>query len=182
LKDVNSERLGPQTVPLATPKYESDKLETSSIILARSVKQAPQNLDRLDQYVLGDLKVVPMVELKYAQDQNLIPYVQIYNVALDQTTMKPSLEVTYSLKKGDAIVAEVKDLTGSTIQLFSGERIVLLTSIPLENILPGEYTLEISVLDAIADDRHTVSTKFTVVESESAPASPESAGSVSPQQ
>jgi hypothetical protein len=123
-----------------------------------------------------------MVELKYAQNQNLIPYVQIYNVAMDQTTMKPSLEVTYSLKKGDAIVAEVKDLTGSTIQLFSGERVVLLTSIPLENILPGDYTLEVSVLDAIADDRHTVSTGFTVLEPEAGPEFQEGAASVNPRQ
>jgi hypothetical protein len=133
------------------------------VILARSVKQAPQSLDRLDQYVLGDLKVVPMVDQEYAVDQNLIPYVQIYNVALDQTTLKPSLEITYSLKKGDEVIAQVKDLSGSTVQLFSGERIVLLTSIPLENIVPGEYTLEISVMDLIANDSHTVSTDFKVV-------------------
>ncbi|MEJ2110935.1 MAG: GWxTD domain-containing protein, partial [Acidobacteriota bacterium] len=163
VKDVNSEKIGPQTVPISTPKYESGKLESSSVILARSVKQAPQSLDRLDQYVLGDLKVVPMVDQEYAVDQNLIPYVQIYNVALDQTTLKPSLEITYSLKKGDEVIAQVKDLSGSTVQLFSGERIVLLTSIPLENIVPGEYTLEISVMDLIANDSHTVSTDFKVV-------------------
>jgi len=167
LKDVNSERMGPQTITLATPKFDSGKLESSSVILARSVKQAPQNLDRLDQYVLGDLKVVPMVDMEFTPDQNLIPYVQIYNVAIDQTTMEPSLEVTYTLKNGDDIIAQVKDLKGTSIQLFSGERVVLLTQIPLKDIVPGDYKLEIAVLDAITQDTHTVSAKFKIIEPDS---------------
>ncbi len=164
LKDVNSERMGPRTVALVTPKYDAGNLQSSSLILARSVKQAPQSLDRLDQYVLGDLKVVPMVSPEFVPEQSLIPYVQIYNVAIDQTTLKPSLEVTYTMKRGQDIVAEVQDLTGSSVQLFSGERVVLLTQIPLENILPGDYTLEISVHDAIAESTHAVSTDFKILE------------------
>jgi GWxTD domain-containing protein len=171
LKDVNSEKMGTQTIPLATPKYEPGKLESSSIILARSVKQAPKNLDRLDQYVLGDLKVVPMVDLEFTPDQVLIPYLQFYNVAIDQTTMKPSLEVTYTLKKGGEVLDKVTDVKGTTIQLFSGERVVLLTEIPLKGIVPGEYTLEISALDEISNSSKTVSAKFKV----NAP-SPESQG------
>jgi GWxTD domain-containing protein len=163
LKDVNSERMGPQTIPISTPSYDGEKLQASSLILARSVKPAPQNLDKLDQYILGDLKVVPKVNLQFYPNQNLIPYVQIYNVEIDQTTMKPSLEVTYVLKKGKDAVAVEKDLKGASIQLFSGARVVLLTQIPLKNIIPGEYTLEISVLDAIANTTHTVSTNFKVV-------------------
>jgi GWxTD domain-containing protein len=165
LKDVNSEKMGPRTIPLATPKYKEGTLESSSIILARSIKKAPQNLNRLDQYVLGDLKVVPMVISEYTPDQNLIPYVQIYNVAIDQTTLKPSIEVVYTLKKGSEVVAEVKDLTGASIQLFSGERVVLLAQIPLKNITPGKYTLEITVQDVIANRSHKTSTDFKVVES-----------------
>ena len=164
LKDVNSERLGPQTIPLTTPKYDGEKLQSSSLILAQSIKPAPQTLDRLDQYILGDLKVVPRVNLEFTPDEDLIPYIQIYNVALDQTNLKPSIEVTYTLKQGKDIVAEVKDLKGSTIQLFSGERVVLRTQIPLKNIVPGKYTLEISVLDEITSNAHKVSTDFTVVE------------------
>ena len=106
-----------------------------------------------------------MVISEYTPDQNLIPYVQIYNVAIDQTTLKPSIEVVYTLKKGSEVVAEVKDLTGASIQLFSGERVVLLAQIPLKNITPGKYTLEITVQDIIANRSHKTSTDFKVVES-----------------
>ena len=164
LKDVNSEKMGPKTIAIATPSYKEGDLQSSSIILASSVRKAPQSLDRLDQYVLGDLKVVPMVNPEYEPDQNLIPYVQIYNVAIDQATLEPSIEVTYTLKREGKVVAEVKDLKGSTIQLFSGERVVLLAQIPLENIAPGDYTLEITVQDDIANRSHKISTDFKVVE------------------
>jgi len=163
LKDVNSEKMGTQTIPISTPKYKDGTLQSSSVILARSVKRAPQSLDRLDQYVLGDLKVVPMVSLEFLPGQNLIPYVQIYNVAIDQTTLKPSIEVVYTIKNGDKVISEQEDLTGNSLQLFSGERVVLLTSIPLEAILPGDYTLEISFRDTIADRSHKVSTDFKVI-------------------
>ncbi|MBN2318373.1 MAG: GWxTD domain-containing protein [Acidobacteria bacterium] len=166
LKDVNSEKMGTQTIPLAVPKYEEGILQSSSIILARSVKQAPTNMDRLEQYVLGDLKVVPMVHTEYLPGQNLIPYMQIYNVAIDQTDLKPVLEITYTLKRDEEILAQVEDISGSTVQLFSGERVVLLAQIPLNDFTPGEYTLEISILDAIANRTHEASTDFTVIEPE----------------
>ena len=164
LKDINSEKMGTQTIPLVVPKYDEAVLQSSSIILARSVKKAPADLDRLDQYVLGDLKVVPMVHTEYLPGQNLIPYMQIYNVAIDQTTMEPVLEITYTVKDGEKILAKVEDLSGTTIQLFSGVRVVLLAQIPLNDFMPGDYTLEISVLDAIANRTHVSSTDFTVIE------------------
>ena len=166
LKDVNSEKMGTQTIPIVVPKYGEGALQSSSIILARSVKKAPASMDRLEQYVLGDLKVVPMVHTEYLPGQNLIPYMQIYNVAIDQTDLKPVLEVTYTLKQGEKVLAQVEDLSGSTIQLFSGERVVLLAQIPLIDFMPGDYTLEIAVHDVIANRSHVTSTGFTVIEPE----------------
>jgi len=166
VKDVNSEKMGTQTIPLVVPKYDEVELQSSSIILARSVKKAPSTLDRLEQYILGDLKVVPMVHKEYMPGQNLIPYMQIYNVAIDQTNLKPVLEVTYSLKRGGEVLSQVEDLSGSTIQLYSGERVVLLAQIPLNDFTPGDYTLEISILDVIANRTHVASTDFKVIEPE----------------
>jgi hypothetical protein len=164
LKDVNSEKLGPQTIPLNIPTYNESELQASSLILARSVKKAPANLDRLDQFVIGDLKVVPMVKAEFLPDQNLIPYVQFYNVAIDQTTLQPSMEISYTMKRDGKTVAEVKDQSGSTIQLFSSERVVLLSQIPLDGVMPGDYTLDVSVLDKITNQSKTVSTGFKVID------------------
>jgi GWxTD domain-containing protein len=164
LKDVNSKNIGPKSMGITTPKYEEGLFHSSSIILANSISQAPAASEQLEQYVLGDLKIVPNVRTEYLPEQNLIPYMQVYNAAIDQTTSKPSIEVTYSIKFGGKLVAQLKDLSGASIQLFSGERIVLIGRIPLRVTEAGKYTLEIEVLDNIMNRSLTTSTDFTVIE------------------
>jgi hypothetical protein len=164
LKDVNGNTVGPMSIGLNVPEFDSPQLMASSIILANSVTNAPKQLDRLQQYVLGDLKVVPNVKSEYLPGQNLIPYMQVYNVAFDQTNFKPSVEVTFIVKKDGKVVDELQDMSGSSMQFFSGERVVVLASIPLKEVSPGEYNLEVTVLDKITGNTLTNSTDFKVKE------------------
>ncbi len=164
LKDVNAETVGPMSLGISVPKYNDSSLQASTIILANSITQAPTSLDRLQQYVLGDLKVVPNVKAEYSPGQNLIPYMQVYGVAIDQTNLKPSVEVDFAVKENGRIVEELKDVAGNSMQFFSGERVVVLAQIPLKSVTPGKYVLEISVRDKIADRKLVNSTEFTVIE------------------
>ena len=152
------------SIGLNVPEFDSPQLMASTVILANSVANAPKQLDRLQQYVLGDLKVVPNVKSEYFQGQNLIPYMQIYNVAIDQTNLKPSVEVKFAVKKDGKTVEELEDLAGNSMQFFSGERVVVLAQIPLENVTPGEYKLEVMVRDKITGGTLTNSTDFRVKE------------------
>ncbi len=162
LKDINANTVGPMSIGLNVPEFDSPELMASTIILANSVSNAPKHLDRLQQYVLGDLKVVPNVKSEYYPGQNLIPYMQVYNVAIDQTNLKPSVEVSFAVKKDGNIVEALDDTTGNSMQFFSGERIVVLAQIPLEGVTPGDYELEISVRDKISDRTLKNSTNFAV--------------------
>jgi GWxTD domain-containing protein len=164
LKDVNGHTVGPMSIGLNVPEFDGSQLMASSIILANSVTNAPKQLDRLQQYVLGDLKVVPNAKSEYLPGQNLIPYMQVYNVAIDQTNLKPSVEVTFTVKKDGKILDELKDMSGSSMQFFSGERVVVLASIPLKEVSPGEYSLAVTVLDKITGNTLTNSTDFKVKE------------------
>ncbi len=156
LKDVNSKSVGAMSLGLSVPKYEEGELQSSTIILANSVSQAPANSDQLEQYVIGDLKVLPNVKSEYVEGQNLIPYIQIYGMAVDQTSLEPSLDVTFIVKNGNNIVEEIKGMQENSAQFFYGQRVVLLGKIPLKAIKPGKYTLEVRVADNIAG--RTVST------------------------
>lgn len=164
LKDVNGNTVGPMSIGLNVPEFDGSQLMASSIILANSVTNAPKQLDRLQQYVLGDLKVVPNVKSEYLPGQNLIPYMQVYNVAIDQTNLKPSVEVTFTVKKDGKVLDELKDMSGTSMQFFSGERVVVLASIPLKEVSPGEYSLAVTVLDKITGNTLTNSTDFKVNE------------------
>ncbi len=164
MKDVNSKTVGAVSQGIVVPKYEdAGALQSSTIILANSVSHANFS-NQLQQYVIGDLKIIPNVNAEYVPGQNLIPYMQIYNVAIDQTSLKPSMEVTFTMKKDGKVVGEYKDLSGKYVELFSDRRVVLLGSIPLTSVPPGKYTLEVKVLDNISNRTISTSTAFKVNE------------------
>ena len=164
LKDVNSKRAGTATIGLNLPKYEEGTLQTSSIILANSVTSAPTNSDQFEQYVIGDMKILPNVKSELLQGQSLIPYMQIYNMEIDQTSQKPSLDVTFTVKSGNKVVEEIKGTGANSEQFFYGQRVVLLGKIPIKNVIPGKCSLEIRVLDNISHRTVVTSTDFKVKE------------------
>jgi GWxTD domain-containing protein len=162
LKDVNSKNTGALSLGLNVPKYEDGTLQSSTIILANSISAAPMSADQLQQYVIGDMKIVPNVKAEYLPDQNLFVYMQIYNMEIDQTNQKPSLEVTFTVKDGEKVLEELNGTAMNSEQFFYGRRVVLLGKIPLKDRTPGKYTLEIKVLDRIANRTISTSTAFTV--------------------
>jgi GWxTD domain-containing protein len=164
LKDKNSGYVGHVERGLVVPKYDADTLQCSSIILANKVEPIPNNSDQLEQYVIGDLKIQPNVKSEYFPGQFLIPYLQIYNATIDQTSLKPSLEVTYIVKSAGKVIEELKDLGGNSIQFFSGQRVVVLGKIQVKGLAPGKYTLDVNVLDRISNKTVMASTDFKVNE------------------
>ena len=164
LKDVNSKKVGFISLPLIVPKYADPGLQSSTIILANNITGAPENATTLERYVIGDMRVVPNVKAEYLPGQNLAPYMQIYGMELDQTTQNPSLEVEFAIKKGGKILEVIQSSADNSDQFFYGQRVVLVGRIPVGNIAPGEYQLEIRVLDKISNNRLTTTTNFTVKE------------------
>jgi GWxTD domain-containing protein len=164
LKDVHSGNVGLISRGLNVPKFDGETLLSSSIILANSIKAVPTNTDQLEQYVIGDLKIQPNVKSEYVPAQDLIPYLQVYNVTLDQASLKPSIEVTYVLKAGGKVIEKHTDLAGDSVQFFSGQRVVVIGKIPLKSVGPGKYTLEIQVLDRVSNRTLSAQTDFKVNE------------------
>jgi hypothetical protein len=164
LKDVNSGNSGIVSKGFVVPKFDTETLQSSTIILANRITRVPTYSNELEQYVIGDLKILPNVKSEYIAGQDLIPYMQIYNATLDQASQKPSLEVTYTVKSAGEVVEEQKDLTGRSVQFFSGQRVVVIGTIPLQKIAPGKYTLTVTVLDKISNRTVVTETGFSVNE------------------
>jgi GWxTD domain-containing protein len=167
LKDLNGSNVGSMTYGILVPKYEGVDLQASSVILANTIAPIPPNYENLEQFVIGDMKVQPNVKAEYYDGQVLIPYLQIYNAEIDQTTLEPSLQISYLVKKGDQVVLDVEDTKGRTVQFTSGQRVVIVGQNPVKNLGLGKYTLEIKVVDRIANKTLVTGTEFQVV---SAPA------------
>jgi GWxTD domain-containing protein len=163
LKDLNGSNVGSMTYGILVPKYDGVDLQASSVILANTIMPIPPNYENLEQFVIGDMKVQPNVKAEYHDGQVLIPYLQIYNAEIDQTTLEPSLQISYLVKSGDQVVLDVEDIKGRTVQFTSGQRVVIVGQIPVKNLGLGKYTLEIKVFDRIANKTLVTGTDFQVV-------------------
>ncbi len=163
LKDLNSNYVGSMSYGIFVPKFEGEDLQASTVILANYIQPVPPTYDQLDQFVIGDMKVQPNVKSEYVNGQVLIPYLQVYNTAYDQTTLEPSLQISYLIKSGDKVVRDIEDTKGRTVQFTSGQRVVVIAQIPVKDIPVGKYSLEIKVLDRITNKALTTNADFQVV-------------------
>lgn len=163
LKDQNSGYVGSMSYGINVPKFDGDQLQASTVMLANYVTPIPANYEKLEQFVIGDMKVQPNVKSEYLNGQALVPYFQIYNAAFDQATLEPSLDISYKIKSGDKVIQDFEDAKGRTVQFTSGERAVVVARFPLKDMAPGKYTLEINVVDRIANKTLTTGADFQIV-------------------
>jgi GWxTD domain-containing protein len=163
LKDLNSNYVGSMSYGISIPKFDGEQLQSSSVILANYIQAVPPTYDKLDQFVIGDMKIQPNVKGEYTNGGALLPYLQVYNTAYDQTTLEPSLAISYLIKSGDKIVRDVEDAKGRTVQFTSGQRVVIAAQIPLKDMPVGKYSLEIKVLDRISNNTLITGADFQVV-------------------
>src|SRR6266704_1912068 len=100
IKDVQSGNIGVVNTRLQVPRYEDDKLEASSLILADQIERVPAKQIGSGQFVLGSSKVRPRLEADFTTADRLGIYMQIYNLKPDDKTHKSSATFQYTVKKG----------------------------------------------------------------------------------
>lgn len=166
VKDINSGSMSVFKRSFTVPKQSEDNLIASSLILATAIQPIKNLLvAQREHFVLGDLKVIPNVQAQYKKDENLNVYLQVYNTAIDQAKLTPSVKVEYSVLKGDQVVKKIEDTEGKSIQFFSAQRLVLVESIPLSGLSPGDYKVRVGVTDNISNKSVSTESNFKVVES-----------------
>jgi hypothetical protein len=160
LKDLNSGNVGTIYKGFNVPKFEEDKLATSSIILADNIERLSLKQASAGQFIIGSSKVHPNVNDVFNRSQTMGIYFQIYNLGLDEKTKKPSATIEYVLKKGDKEIArfvEDQDKLSGAAQQMTLEKMY-----PLNELEPGRYNLVVNVTDNL--NKRTVSpvAKFEV--------------------
>lgn len=94
------------------------------------------------------------------RSQNLGIYLQVYNLATDEKSHKPSATVEYSLLKGGAPLAHWTK-TGDQLKA-AGQQITVEKIMTLKQLAPGSYRLQVKVTDQIARQTITPTASFTV--------------------
>ena len=145
---------------IAPPTYSDEKLSVSSMILSDSIRRLPE-IPRIDEmFVLGDIKVRPSLSKMFTGDNPVSVYLQVYNMGIDQASLSPSLEVGYAILRDGKPLGKVVDREGGSIHYFSGQRVVLVQTLPVGQLRPGDYRVEVEVRDNIRDQVVTASDNF----------------------
>jgi GWxTD domain-containing protein len=160
VRDVESGAAAVQHVGFEVPKFGTS-LASSSLILASILEQV-SDVPASRQFVIGDKKVIPNLTGTYHRGTPIGIYMQIYNAGIDQTTLRPSVDVEYVLMKdGKEVGKQVEDWRGNSD---SGQRLTIARLLDSRGLNSGEYTVEVRVHDRVTDKSLVQSAKFSIVQ------------------
>jgi GWxTD domain-containing protein len=160
VKDVNSGNVGAINTRLAVPRYDEEKLEASTLILADQIERVPAKQIGTGQFVLGSSKVRPKLDASFSSSDKMGIYLQVYNLKPDDKTHKSDASFVYTVKKGDQQIMQFKETSADMKQ--TGEQVTIERLLPLATLTPGKYTLEVSATDKLAQVTISRSADFSI--------------------
>ena len=164
VRDVGTGNKGIRNLGFVVPKYDEKKLSTSSMVLTSKLRTTNER-DIGQMFVIGNAKVIPNLAGVYKLGQEVGIYLQVYNAGIDQTTLRPAVDVDYILTKdGKELLKQREDWNGLSD---SGQRLTLARLLPTSFMPPGDYELKIIIKDRVSgqelkDDK--LKSKFTITQ------------------
>ena len=162
-KDVVGGNTTSYEMALEVPRLEDDKLGQSSLILADLIEKVPTKSIGTGQFVIGTSKVRPRIDGTFGHDEKLGIYLQLYNFEPDEKTKKPEGTVEYEIVKNgsnEKVFEYSEDLIVSPGG--GAAQVVIEKLLPLQSLVPGQYTLKMKVVDKKRNQTLTPSATFTV--------------------
>jgi GWxTD domain-containing protein len=160
VRDIQSGAAGMKQVGFVVPEFPTDRLSASSIVLAAKL----ENMERgaaVGPFVIGATKVIPNLSGVFKRNQPVGVYLQVYNAAIDQTTLRPAADAEYVLlKNGKELSKQTEDwrqINGA------GQRLTLSRLIDSRSLEPGEYQIQIRIRDHVSGQTIAPTATFTIV-------------------
>jgi len=162
-KDTIAGNLNNYEVALDVPRFEDEKLASSSLILADTIEKLPTKSIGGSMFAIGDTKVRPRLGDKFSHDERMGIYMQIYNFGADEKTQKPSGSVEYQIMKAGS-TEKLLDFTEdiASIPNSSASQTTIEKLLPLQSLAPGTYTLKVTAVDKNRNQTVVQQTNFTV--------------------
>ncbi len=162
-KDVTGNNMTTYETAIEVPRFEDDKLSSSSVILADVLERVPTKSIGTGQFVIGASKVRPRMNETFSRDEKLGIYVQLYNFEINEATHKPNGTIEYEITKNGSnqkvfeFTEDLEKLKNATTQ------VTVEQLLPLKSFEPGNYTLRMKVTDKGRNQTLTPSATFTVL-------------------
>jgi len=159
---------------LMVPDFTANELNTSSVIIARSVEQvsAPPADQESNPYVFGPMKITPSVDGKFSKKDELSVIFWIYG-AQAASTGKPDVTIDFNfhqrLPEGEKYFnkTQPQQLNAQTLppefSVAAGHQLPGSLVVPLASFPAGDYRLEIKVTDKPSGKTVTQNVNFTVL-------------------
>jgi hypothetical protein len=115
--------------------------------------------------VIGNAKVIPNLTAKYRRGEDVGIYIQVYNTKINETTLRPDVDVEYVLEKdGETVLIQKEDWSGLSD---SGQRLTLARLLPTSKMELGKYKIRIKIKDRVGTKIRTLepSAEFTISDS-----------------
>lgn len=161
VRDIGSGATQIKRLGFTVPKYDPKQLSTSTLVLATRL-QSLSDQPTVGQFTIGQLKVIPNLSAVYHRGEPLGVYMQVYNAGIDQTTLRPSVDVDYVVSKGGREIGKItEDWRGMSD---AGQRLTLAKLMTTDKLSPGDYEMQIRIRDRVSGQSISPAAKFTVVQ------------------
>jgi GWxTD domain-containing protein len=162
VKDINNGNVGVVNTRLAVPRFEDDKLSTSTLILADQMQRVSAKDIGLGQFVLGDIKVRPKMDGAFTPNDTMGVFLQVYNLKVDEKTHKADATVEFRVTREKETEPVLKFALPPSKLPEHGEEMTLENVVTLGSLVPGKYSLEVAVTDNLAKETITKASGFVV--------------------
>jgi GWxTD domain-containing protein len=169
IKDVNNpDHIGRWQRSLNVPRYDDDRLASSSLILAGSMERVPSRDIGSGSFVIGDTHIVPRVPsgiaapVTFHRGQNLNFWMQVYNLGIDEKSKQNGATIEYQILDltTNKTILQSQELTSKTSP--NSDQVTIEKSMPLASLVPGKYQVSIKVNDGITKQQIAESAPFIV--------------------
>src|SRR5271168_1623534 len=169
IKDVNNpDHVGRWQRSLNVPRYDDDRLASSSLILASTMERVPSRDIGAGNFVIGDTHIVPRVPssidapVTFHRAQSLNFWMQVYNLGIDEKSKQNGATIEYQILDlaTNQAVLQTQELTAKTNP--NADQITIEKSLPLASLVPGKYQVNIKVNDGITKQQIANSKTFIV--------------------
>ena len=170
IKDVNNpEHIGVWKRSVNVPKYDDDRLSSSSLILADLMERVPSKDVSLGNFVIGNTKIRPRVPptvstpVTFHRAQSLNFWMQVYNLGIGENKQN-NATIEYQVLDL-ATNKQILNTQESASKLNpNADQLTLEKSMPLASLQPGKYQVTIKVNDGNSKQEIAQTVPFFVVQ------------------
>lgn len=169
IKDVNNpDHLGRWKRSINVPKYDDDRLASSSLILADQMEHVPSRDIGAGNFVIGDTRIRPRVPTEFAapvtfhRSQNLNFWMQVYNLGINEKSKRNDATIEYQIVDVTTNKTILQTQESTTKTHPNSDQVTLEKSMPLASLQPGKYKVTIKVDDGITKQQIAESAAFVV--------------------